>query len=298
MKARIITVFGLAILTVLSSCKAPQKPLASEEYLQSIATWDSTRLQSLKSKDGWLNLAGLFWLQEGENTLGSGSENTLLFPRGPEKIGAIIFTDGKTTFVSHEGVEVLMGEETIPSVEMLSDKEGRPTRLEVDSLSFYVIKRGERTGIRLRDYKNPKIEALQHIDRFPPDTSWIIKAKFLENTTGMTISVPDVLGDVSVEKVPGILEFNFDGGTYRLYPTGTRERLFLVFGDDTNALETYGAGRFLSVEKPDSLGFVNIDFNKAYNPPCAFSEFATCPHPARENMLPFKVKAGEKAVPH
>ncbi len=298
MKTRFFTILGLSVVTIFNSCKPTQNPKASEEYLQSIARWDSMRLQSLQSKDGWLNLAGLFWLQEGENSLGSGSKNTHVFPRGPEKIGVIRFTNEKAFFAADPCVQVLMGEEAVNSVEMISDKAGRPTRLDVDSLSFYLIRRGERTGIRLRDYKNPKIKALQHIERFSPDTNWIIRAKFLENTTGMTISVPDVLGDVTVEKVPGILEFTYEGDTYRLFPTGTKERLFLVFGDDTNALETYGAGRFLSVEKPDSLGWAKIDFNKAYNPPCAFSEFATCPHPARENMLPFKVRAGEKAVPN
>lgn len=188
--------------------------------------------------------------------------------------------------------------EPVNEATLVSDKEGKPTKLTVDSLCFCLIKRGNRYGIRLRDYLNPKIEALQKIDRFPPDKNWIVRAHFIKNTRGITISVPDVLGKVAIETVPGILEFQHLEKTYKLYPTGSIDKMFLVFGDETNALDTYGAGRFLNIEKPDSLGFVNIDFNKAYNPPCAFSEFATCPLPPKENMLPFKILAGEKAVPH
>ena len=279
-------------------CNRPGKQEVDEEYNKSIAQWDSIRLQNLKSEEGWLNLAGLYWLQEGENSLGSDPENQLVFPRGPERIGILFLENEKVRFTSAENTEVFAANEAVKQLELVSDAAGRPTKLAVDSLGFFIIKRGNRIGVRLRDYLNPKIDALQHIDRFPPDKNWIIQAKFIKNTEGLTISIPDVLGDVTVDTIPGILEFEFEKSTYRLYPTGSEQRMFLVFGDDTNALETYGAGRFLSVTGPDSLGVVKIDFNKAYNPPCAFSEFATCPLPPKVNILPFKVLAGEKSVPH
>jgi uncharacterized protein len=279
-------------------CSAPVTNITDEEYIKSISQWDSMRLANLKSADGWLNLAGLYWLQEGENTLGSDPGNQLVFPRGPGKIGSLFLENETIRFTASENIEVFVNNEAVKQTELVSDKEGRPSKLTVDSLGFFIIKRGLRTGVRLRDYLNPRIDALQAIDRFPPDKNWIIQAKFIRNTEGLTIAIPDVLGDVTVDTIPGILEFEFEKSTYRLYPTGSEKRMFLVFGDDTNALETYGAGRFLSIDGPDSLGLVNIDFNKAYNPPCAFSEFATCPLPPKENMLPFKVLAGEKSVPH
>jgi uncharacterized protein len=286
------------ILFSFVHCTGPVTKPADEEYNKSIAQWDSMRLANLKSADGWLNLAGLYWLQEGENTLGSDPGNQLVFPRGPERIGSLFLENETVRFTASENIEVFVNDEAVKQTELVSDKEGRPSKLTVDSLGFFIIKRGPRTGVRLRDYLNPRIDALQAIDRFPPDKNWIIQAKFIRNTEGLTIAIPDVLGDVTIDTIPGILEFEFQKGTYRLYPTGNEKRMFLVFGDDTNALETYGAGRFLSIEGPDSLGVVNIDFNKAYNPPCAFSEFATCPLPPKANILPFKVLAGEKSVPH
>lgn len=289
-----------AALLVVSSvyCNRSGKQESDGEYNKSIAQWDSMRLQNLKSAEGWLNLAGMYWLQEGESTLGSDSVNNLVFPRGPERIGSLFLENEKVRFTAEEGIEIFADTAIVKQIELVSDMEGRPVKLEVDSLAFFIIKRGSRIGVRLRDYLNPKIDALQSIDRFPPDKNWIIQAKFIKNTEGLTISIPDVLGDVAVDTIPGILEFEFQKNTYRLYPTGSEQRMFLVFGDDTNALETYGAGRFLSVAGPDSLGIVIIDFNKAYNPPCAFSEFATCPLPPKVNILPFKVLAGEKSVPH
>lgn len=285
-------------LVGFSACQAPTPKETDNEYLRSIEQWDSMRLKNLKSENGWLNLAGLYWLQEGEITLGSGPDNQLVFPRGPEKIGSLVRQDDQVLFFAANNIQVLANGKPTEKIALKSDKEGSPDKLTIDSLCFYLIQRGERHGIRLRDYLNPKIDALQAIDRFPVHKDWIIRAKFMRNTKGITIQVPDVLGDVSVETVPGILEFEYNNEPYRLYPTGKEERMFLVFGDDTNALESYGAGRFLSIEGPDSLGYVNIDFNKAYNPPCAFSEFATCPLPPKVNMLPFKVLAGEKSVPH
>jgi uncharacterized protein len=285
-------------LVGFSACQAPASNKTDEEYLKSIEQWDSMRLSNLKSENGWLNLAGLFWLQEGENTLGSGSGNQLVFPRGPEIIGSLVREGDRVTFFATENIPVLANGEPATKIFLKSDKDGSPDKLTIDSLCFYLIQRGERYGIRLRDYLNQKIDALQSIDRFPVSKDWILRAKFIPNTEGITIQVPDVLGDVSVETIPGILEFEYNNEIHRLYPTGSKTRMFLVFGDDTNAVETYGAGRFLSIEGPGSLEYVNIDFNKAYNPPCAFSEFATCPLPPKVNMLPFKVLAGEKSVPH
>lgn len=279
------------------SC-SPAPQAADDEYIQSLATRDSIRLASLKSPTGWLNLAGLFWLKEGENTLGSDEDNDIVFPRGPKKIGTIRMKEGIPHFVSSEESVVVLGDVLVTDIMLVRDDQGKPSLLETDSLGFYVIKRGDRYGIRLRDYKHPAIQSLQTIERFSPDKAWIIRARFIADTSGKTISMPDVLGDVKDEKIPGTLEFEFAGKTHTLYPTGTREKLFLVFGDETNALETYGAGRFLGPEPPDSLNIVLIDFNKAYNPPCAFSPYATCPLPPRENILSFRVTAGEKAVPY
>ncbi len=287
---------GLMIISLLLSCDHAEKRMDADDYAAHIAEWDSTRLQGLKAPGGWLNLAGLFWLQEGENSTGSGDHNDIVFPRGPENIGVMTLTGNRVSFFPFGETNVKADDEELSGSVEIFGATREAELLTVDSLGFFIIRRGERIGIRLRDYIHPRLDALNEIERFPPDQDWIIKARFIEPEDEITVRVPDVLGDISEENVPGILEFEHDGEIWRLYPTGSRDRLFVIFADDTNALETYGAGRFLSGGAPDNQGYVYLDFNKAYNPPCAFSPYATCPLPPKENFLPFRVTAGEKAV--
>ncbi len=286
----------LAAAAFFFSCGETEETMSAQEYADSIAQWDSKRLERLKAPGGWLNLAGLFWLEEGENTLGSDEDSDHVFPRGPENIGKMIFENDTVEFVAEPGVTIKSEDGQVERKMLVSDAGGRATRLEVDSMEFFLIRRGERTGIRLRDFLHPRLGKLDSIDRYPADMDWIIEARFIEDTEGKTIEIPDVLGDVSEETVAGTLKFEYQGETHRLYPTGSSESLFLIFGDETSGLETYGGGRFLSVGGPDEDGKVEIDFNKAYNPPCAFSDYATCPLAPRENILPFEVTAGEKSV--
>jgi uncharacterized protein len=287
-----------ALLMGLVSCTASATRMDQEEYDAHIAGWDSLRLQRLKAPDGWVNLAGLYWLQEGENRIGSAGHNDIVFPRGPQEIGSMVLKDDIVSFLPSGETGITADGKEIEGEIRIFGENREAELLTVDSLGFFIIRRGERTGIRLRDYIHPRLEALRHIDRFPPDQEWIIKARYIESDQDMTVMVPDVLGEISRQSVPGILEFEHGGEAHRLYPTGSRDRLFIIFADDTNAAETYGGGRFLYAGPPDSDGYVYIDFNKAYNPPCAFSPYATCPLPPRENFLSIAIEAGEKAVPY
>jgi len=297
MSNRIISgmIFLSCLITLLCSCTVPEKELTPEEYAVHISEWDSTRLVRLRAPDGWVNLAGLFWLREGDNSIGSAGSNNIVFPRGPEEVGYMRLEREQVWFSPAAALDIRTGGKRVyEEISIFGGDQGTVT-LTVDSLAFFIIKRGERIGIRLRDYLHPGLDAMTHIDRYKPDQGWIIRARLIEPAEDIFIRVPDILGDVSVEKVPGILEFEYGGETWELYPTGSRDRLFVIFADDTNATETYGAGRFLSAGAADRHGFVDLDFNKAYNPPCAFSPYATCPLPPRENFLPFKITAGEKA---
>ena len=282
---------------LLMSSGSVWKEVNPAEYARHIAEWDSVRLQNLKSPSGWANLAGLFWLNEGANTIGSVRGNNIVFPRGPERIGTMTLEGGRVSFAPAEGVKIKADGSDIPGKTVIFGEERDAELLTVDSLGFFIIRRGDRTGIRLRDYIHPRLDSLQVIERFEADQDWIVRAELIESDQDMTIMVPDVLGEISRESVPGVLEFDIDGETVRLYPTGSRERLFVIFADDTNGIDTYGGGRFLSAGGPDEEGFVYLDFNKAYNPPCAFSPYATCPLPPGENYLNFGVYAGEKSVP-
>ena len=151
-------------------------------------------------------------------------------------------------------------------------------------------------GIRLKDARHPRFNKLKKIATFPINKKWRVAAVLKRYNSPKMINTPTVLGTIEQQLSPGILEFKVSGKTYAFHPVGGDSNLFIVFGDKTNTVETYGGGRFLSVKKPDEKGNTFIDFNKAYNPPCVFSSYATCPLPAEENILPIRITAGEKMV--
>ncbi len=274
-----------------------------DSYKERIHEWRANRLKSLKSPDGWLNLAGLFWLDSGKNTVGSDSTNDVVFPeKAPDNLGTLFLSEEHIRFEAANDAGVYHGDTLIDEIELTSDAEGEPTVLNHGPLKWFVIKRGDQYGIRLRDLKSPLLDKLTEIPAYPIREEWRIRAEFEPHQEKKTIEVPNVLGGTYQESTPGVLKFEYNNETYRLHPTGSRESLFVVFGDDTNTEETYGGGRFLVVESPNENNITHLDFNKAYNPPCAFTPYATCPLPPRQNVLPFKVKAGEKApdldLPH
>lgn len=283
----------IVVGSVFINCKNNQKN--SEKYKQSIREWRQERLQNLKADDGWLNLAGLFWLEKGENIIGSEENCDIRFPdKAPEKLGAVYLEEETIKFEVAEDVRVTHKGNPVKSMELKSDKEEEPSVLQYESLKWFIIERDGEFGIRLRDLESPLVEELDSIPSFPVRQEWKIQAEYIPYDEEKTIQVPNVLGNTNKETIHGELRFKINGEEYKLYPLGSRESLFLVFGDDTNAKETYGGGRFLSVKEPDKDNITYIDFNKAYNPPCAFTPYATCPLPPRDNILPIKIQAGEK----
>jgi uncharacterized protein (DUF1684 family) len=177
------------------------------------------------------------------------------------------------------------------------DTSGSPTILQHGSLKFYVIKRSERFGIRVKDSQAKALREFAGMESFPIDPAWRVVARFEPYTPPREITVPNVTGEPTREIVPGALVFEKGGKTFRLEPVAEEgsEELFIIFGDQTNGFETYGAGRFLYAPQPDSAGRVPLDFNIAYNPPCVFTPYATCPLPPPQNKLAVRIEAGEKA---
>ncbi len=275
---------------------------ANAEYLSVIQQWQQKRLTSLKSPTGWLNLAGLFWLKAGENTVGADAANAIIFPkdRAPDFVGSFILQDSVVTFQARPGIAVTHHDSAVTSIVMRNDQQKNPTQLALGSLSWTIIKRGERFGVRLRDHQHPQLQQFDGIETFPVDSTWRLEAEFEANYPPKLIAIPTVLNTINEEPSPGALVFKIDGKTHRLDATGkmTDSELFVIFADQTNGEETYGAGRFLYVSTPDARGKSIIDFNKAYNPPCAFTEFATCPLPPEQNKLPVSITAGEKKYEH
>lgn len=294
-------IFLLLIVPYLFSCQSNTEKFNKEDYIKSVHEWQQQRFENLKSETGWLNLVGLYWLEEGQNPFGSNEANNIIFPeKAPDFIGSIILYKGNLSVYINEDAEVFINDSLTKEHDIYTDTDDNTTMFKTGSLRWYIIKRGERYGIRLRDLESPLINQLTEIPSFPVDPNWRIEAKFERFDLPKEIAVPNVLGDVEFEKCYGLLKFQIEEKEYSLMPLGdgVNSGLFLIFADETSAGETYGAGRFLSVEKPDENGRTYIDFNKATNPPCAFTDFATCPLPPRENILPVKILAGEKINEH
>jgi uncharacterized protein (DUF1684 family) len=267
-----------------------------EEYESSIKSWQENRVIGLKKN--WLSLAGLFELQEGENSFGADDTNDFVFPnpKTPDYIGTFFMKDGNVTIKINPGVEVTYKDEIIEEMTLLNDQSGSPTILQLGSLTWYIIKRVDKVYVRLRDSENPDIEKLTRIDNYPLDTIWRMTAQYEPHMAPKIIETTTTSGDPSRISSSGAVGFRINGQYYRLdvWALGDSGRFQTIFADETSGLETYGAGRFIVVEKSEKTGGYIIDFNKAYNPPCAFTEFATCPIPPPQNRLPLKITAGEK----
>jgi len=291
--------FCLFLFLFTTNCEKKRELSAEEsEYVAEVEKWHKRRINRLTSKSGWLSLSGLYWLKEGKNSFGAASGNDLRFPKDktPDFVGSIYLENSDVRTEINEGINVLYEGAIINSILMKPDITGNPTILSLDSLSWYIIKRGEQVGVRLRDSENESIKNFTGIDLFPIDTTWRVQAKLEAYNPPKLIDVPNIMGTINEETSLGALVFNMDGKEYRLDPIGKPggKSLFIIFADQTNGFDTYGAGRFLYAKMPGEDGLTTIDFNMAYNPPCAFTRFATCPLPPRQNVLPIRVTAGEK----
>jgi hypothetical protein len=272
---------------------------APAEHRAEVKAWHARRLENLRKEDGWLSLVGLFWLEEGENSIGSGSSRRVVLPPGksPETLGWIDLSQGTAAFRVSPGARVTHDGKPVEGLALVSDAEGEPTVLRHGTLRFHLIRRGERFGVRVKDSESEARKVFRGIETFPVDAAWRILARFEPYAPPKSIPVPNALGTPTRETSPGAVVFEVDGKTYRIdaVDEAGSEELFLIFGDRTNGLETYGGGRFLYAPRPGADGKVVVNFNKAYNPPCVFTPYATCPLPPPQNRLPIRVEAGEKA---
>ncbi len=285
------------IFNVISGCgRSDNEQFGSPKYVSSIEKWHKQRIENLKKDNGWLNLVGLYWLKEGINKIGSADDNDIVFPKAkaPGYIGTVMVKDSIVTFQANPNAGVTYNGKPVGNIELQSDMTDNPTVLAEGSLRWFLIKREDKLGIRLRDLNVPLVKNLTDIKTFPVNEKWKITAKFVPYKPYKIITIPSIIGTVEHDTVRGSLVFNLKGIEYRLDPIAEGNEFFIIFADQTSGEETYGAGRFLYTDKPDSSGNVVLDFNKAYNPPCAFTPFATCPLPPKQNYLQLKITAGEK----
>lgn len=268
-------------------------------YTASIKHFDTLRINALTDKNGWLNLAGLYWLKPGNNTFGSAAANTLVFKhkKMPAVLGKFKVAGTRVSFEFEKGVTKFSNgySEEIVLFDAASKTD---TSIAFNQFMWSIIIREDKIGVRFRDLKNPALAAFKGNKRFAIDESWNIPAKLLPpNPSGLFIT--NVLGQTTAQDYAGKISFEYQGKNYVLDAINEGPGdLFIVFGDATNGINTYHTGRFMYVPRPDKNGNTFIDFNKAFNPPCAYTPFATCPIPPPQNKLPFKITAGELSTKH
>jgi uncharacterized protein len=283
---------------ILMAALMAKKSAASPAYRGEIMKWRKERDAALRVPDGWLTLAGLFWLKDGANTVGAEKSNAIVLPSGsPEKVGEFEFHNGETSFKTAPGVDVTLHGKRVTAAQLASDENGSPDVLKIGAISMMVIKRGARYGIRVKDTNLPYLEKFTGLKYFPIDSSYRVRAKFVPYNPPRQIAIPNILGDTVMTPAPGYAEFKLQGKTLRLVPVVEEKTLFFIFKDETSGKETYPAGRFLYADMPNN-GEVVLDFNEAYNPPCTFTPYATCPLPPTDNILPVRIEAGELRYGH
>jgi uncharacterized protein len=275
---------AVAILLLLAACREERVVVDNSSHEKEIREWQTNRSDRLKREDSWLTLVALDWLKEGENP-------------APADSGTITLAGGKTTLTPKGEGLAIDGKPVTGPVQLLADADPNgPTIVTKGSVRFNVIRRGERFAVRVKDSEAETRKNFAGLDYFPIDPKWRVEATLEAYHPPKIVPITDVTGMTSESVAPGALVFEVDGKEYRLDPIleeGSDE-FFIIFKDETSKDATYQAGRYLYAKKPAAGGKVIIDFNKAYNPPCVFTPFATCPLPPPQNRLPVRVEAGEK----
>jgi uncharacterized protein (DUF1684 family) len=265
-------------------------------YRAEIQKWREAYEADLKKDNGWLTLAGLFWLKEGRNAFGTSAENDIILPQGsaPRNAGAFLFHDGKTRLALGSGAALMVnGKPATAEMDLKPDSTGAPDRITTGRLSLIVIRRGNRFGIRLWDNDSQARRDFPGSQWFPVHEAFRVTAQFTSYQQPKMIPILNVLGDTEENPSPGYAAFELEGKTCHLEPLLEGDHLFFILKDLTSGKQTYAAGRFLYTVMPKD-GKLILDFNKAENPPCAFTAYATCPLPPKQNHLPVAATAGER----
>jgi uncharacterized protein (DUF1684 family) len=291
-------------------------PLDPAAYQKEVEAWRANRIASLKRPDGWMSDVGRFRIEEGENRVGSDPSGQVVLPAGkaPAFVGTLVRRGDTVKFLPAPGLPSTLtaerhrmgdhglidpapaGAVVVGPLALADDNtEEGPTVVHAGSISFYVIRRFDKLLVRVKDAQAPAITAFKGIDDFPVSAGWRVVARYETYNPPKPVTITNVLGETEEVGASGAVVFDHGGQTVRIDAfEESGGRLFLIFGDQTNAFETYGAGRFIDTDQAPKDGRVVVDFNKAFNPPCALSAYAVCPLPPKQNRLPLQVKAGEK----
>lgn len=288
----------LMIVAVTSACGLPGEPRDRQPQVsaheRAALEWRERRLARLSEPYGWLSLVGLEFLEEGHWQLGSDPGNDLVVPAGPPRWGEMTVAGNRVWFDVAPGSDVRVDGRPFDSIEMRVNGDEGPTLIEAASVQLQLLDRGGRPVLRVRDSQAPTRVQFAGLAYFPFNPDWRIEARWRAHPPGKTLLIANVLGELIEEPNPGWAEFEFGGREFGLEAVDSGDQLFFILADRTSGRETYGLGRFLYSDLPED-GTVVLDFNRAYNPPCAFTEYSTCPLPPPENRLDVRVEAGELA---
>lgn len=290
MRASRLPAAGSLLAILLVGCGVMS---AQGSYEASIETWRRDQNAALTADDGWLTVVGLFWLKAGPNRAGTDPSSDIVLPAGtaPPRVGVFRLENGQATFEAEPGASVLVNGRQIATARLKPDVD----HVVVGDLTMFVIRRGDRYGVRLRNSNSRARRTFAGRVWYPVRSSFRVTGRFVPYNPPRQVSIVNVIGDISAMTSPGYVEFTLNGRSLRLDPVTEpgADELFFIFNDLTAGTGTYPAGRFLYTALPKN-GVVELDFNRAVSPPCAFTAFATCPLPPKQNRLPLRIEVGER----
>lgn len=300
-------VFLILVVSFLWACERKMTEEEIAAYNAAHKEWQQNRLKKLKAPDGYVNLAGLYLLKRGLTTYGSDSSNGIVFPpNAPAFLGKLRLTNTNSVLYEASPETIVQmrkfGKDSVweatPLQLVYDDSMKLSLQMEYESLAWYVIKRGEEVALRLRDFQHPALDSLHTIESYPVDVSWAVRAEFVPYDPPKVLKIQNILGITYDQESPGRLVFEKDGNNYALDVTQEGNEFFVTYADETTGETTYGGGRYMYTSLPDNSGYVTMDFNKGYNPPCVYTKYATCPLPPPQNHLKVAIEAGEKFSSH
>lgn len=287
-------------IDAVDTTAAAAAAVAAATFASEQKAWRARRLDNLLKPDGWTSLIGLHWIEPGAHFIGTAADNGIRLTMGPRHLGLLRRDEERLSFTPADGAAVTLdGEPMVGNVILRSDAdEGGPSVIGFDNGKgeATVIVRDDRAALRVKHADALARRKFAGLDYWPGGMQWKVEALFEPHNIGTTIAVASIIGTVEEVANPGAVVFEHGGKTYRIEALDEGgDELFLVFADGTSGQGSYSAGRFLYVPKPDATGKLVVDFNQSYNPPCAFTSFATCPLPPPENRIELAITAGEKA---
>jgi uncharacterized protein (DUF1684 family) len=293
---------AVVVMTVaVTPMTAPAQQAGQNPYQKQVTDWREKRDTGLRQPDGWLTLVGLFWLAQGDATIGSAPDNSFVLPASaPAHVGRFELRSGRVSFRAAPASDVRLGGARVTDRQLKDDRESSPDVLTFGTYSMLVISRGAKFGVRVRDTQSDRLRHFPGERWFPVKEGWRLTGRWVAYDKPRVVKIPSVIGEEYDMPSPGYVVLTIAGREVKLEPVleePDAKELFYIFKDGTSGHETYPAGRFLYSDFPQN-GRVTLDFNKAYNPPCAFSPFATCPLPPPQNRITARIEAGALNYEH